>query len=167
MTLSGTGNDVCPGWLFGTQKKIRYTIGTQFTILRLATPGFQKQKKTREPLIFKASGYVGLVGLEPMTPTMSTWCSNQLSYNPTGSTTGIIAWPKEKSKAFFKNVGFVTQDLEQDIPPPPKPRPAEGNADLYTNDLREGGEKQLSFFASGHTHMEKMHLAKVGRPVYK
>ena len=34
---------------------------------------------------------VGLVGLEPMTPTMSTWCSNQLSYNPTGHNGMIIA----------------------------------------------------------------------------
>lgn len=34
---------------------------------------------------------VGLVGLEPMTPTMSTWCSNQLSYNPTGHNVKIIA----------------------------------------------------------------------------
>lgn len=39
---------------------------------------------------------VGLVGLEPMTPTMSTWCSNQLSYNPetltSRSAKKSIAW---------------------------------------------------------------------------
>ena len=67
----------------------------------------------------------------------------------------------------MKNVGFVTQDLEQDILTSPKSATAKGNDDLYTNDLREGGEKQRSFFVFGHTHMEKMHLAKVGRPVYK
>ena len=33
---------------------------------------------------------VGLVGLEPMTPTMSTWCSNQLSYNPVRLTQAIL-----------------------------------------------------------------------------
>ena len=44
-----------------------------------------------------------------MTPTMSTWCSNQLSYNPTGSTTGIIAWVKQKSKSFFEKKGLILE----------------------------------------------------------
>ena len=48
-------------------------------------------KKTKKALIYKAFSLVGLVGLEPMTPTMSTWCSNQLSYNPTGHNVKIIA----------------------------------------------------------------------------
>ena len=41
---------------------------------------------------------VGLVGLEPMTPTMSTWCSNQLSYNPKRGTKRSIAHGKRKCK---------------------------------------------------------------------
>ena len=42
------------------------------------------------------SGLVGLVGLEPMTPTMSTWCSNQLSYNPEHECYSTIAFQKKQ-----------------------------------------------------------------------
>ena len=37
-----------------------------------------------------------------MTPTMSTWCSNQLSYNPIRPAKGIIAHGPENCKDFFR-----------------------------------------------------------------
>ena len=102
-----------------------------------------------------------------MTPTMSTWCSNQLSYNPTGSTTGIIAWPKEKSKAFFEKCWFRDTGLGTGYPDLAEVRDRQREMLIYIQTISGRAAKSSAFFASGHTHMEKMHLAKVGRPVYK
>ena len=50
---------------------------------------------------------VGLIGIEPMTSTMSTWRSNQLSYNPLAGF--IIHIGAKKASTFFR---FCQFDIE-------------------------------------------------------
>lgn len=51
--------------------------------------------------VYTSRGYelVGTSGLEPPTPTMSRWCSNQLSYAPSVSAGFYIGqWDKIKAE---------------------------------------------------------------------
>ena len=69
-----------------------------FPLFMTPTAHYPLVQKIRKPCFSRLPDSVGLVGLEPMTPTMSTWCSNQLSYNPMRRTFGSIAQYSSKCK---------------------------------------------------------------------
>ena len=52
----------------------------------LSMQGFQRTRaaifKTKQPPKIRTVRMVGLTGLEPVTPRLSSACSNQLSYKP-------------------------------------------------------------------------------------
>ena len=50
---------------------------------------------------------VGLIGIEPMTSTMSTWRSNQLSYNPLAGF--IIHIRAKKARTFFRFESILSE----------------------------------------------------------
>ena len=82
-----------------------------------------KKKKPQKLNISKASTLVGLGGLEPLTSTMSTWRSNQLSYNPKPSTERIIAQPSDICKREIRK-SCVSWKSFQKAPPGTDQSPA-------------------------------------------
>ena len=57
------------------------------------------EAKQKNPALHADERLVGLVGLEPTTPALSTQCSNQLSYRPKPA---LLIWPKPGSLATFQ-----------------------------------------------------------------
>ena len=71
----------------------------QNSVAQLDRAQQQATVQVRKAMAFCSRMLVGAIGLEPTTPTMSRWCSNQLSYAPTTKTRIIEAFSR-LSKTF-------------------------------------------------------------------
>src|SRR5436190_23174644 len=61
---------------------------------------------------------VGAIGLEPTTPTMSRWCSNQLSYAPE------VVFERPKYSRLLKALFSAVAPIAHRAPRRPPPAPA-------------------------------------------
>src|SRR5438445_11077524 len=85
--------------------------------------GADRNRKKNFPVGLRAGhsqrgNLVGAIGLEPTTPTMSSWCSNQLSYAPE------VVFERPKFSRLLKALFSAVAPIAHRAPRRPPPAPA-------------------------------------------